>query len=136
MSKRSTWLCTFRRLIEKFKQNKRHLHMVFIDLKKAYDGIPDSIPGEVFCQMLEKKDVYKIFTCSKVRLRCSNIQCKNHRNKNQYISHCNRLTSRKHGHFSRPPGSVLDNVRHGHAWTRPRQGWEVSKIFVLIFDTG
>lgn len=40
---------TFRRLIEKFKQNKRHLHMVFIDLKKAYDGIPDSIPGEVFC---------------------------------------------------------------------------------------
>ena len=42
-----------RQLIERFRERKRNLHMVFIDLEKIYD----KVPREVFWWTLMKKGV-------------------------------------------------------------------------------
>ncbi|PKA63965.1 hypothetical protein AXF42_Ash004977 [Apostasia shenzhenica] len=47
-----------RSLIEKFKERKENLHLIFIDLEKAYD----KILREVFWRVLEKKGIYTAYT--------------------------------------------------------------------------
>lgn len=44
-----------RRFTERFRETKRDIHIVFIDLEKAYDRITK----EVIRQVLEKKHVHK-----------------------------------------------------------------------------
>lgn len=57
MPKRSTVkaICILRRLIERFREKKKDLHMAFINLGKKTNN---EIPGELIWHVLEKKHVH------------------------------------------------------------------------------
>jgi len=44
-------------LMEKSRENKEDLHMIFIDLKKAYD----KVPREMLLRVIEKKEVNNVY---------------------------------------------------------------------------
>lgn len=76
--------CIRRWLIERFTETKCDLHMVVIDLGKAYDRIP----RKLIRQILQKKHVHKWY------IDAIKDMYKNHMRRNKHFSHYNRFTSR------------------------------------------
>ena len=62
-----------RQLIERFRERKRNLHMVFIDLEKAYD----KVPREVLWTLMKKGVPIKYIDIIKGHVRWSSDKCQN-----------------------------------------------------------